>query len=439
MSAVTTKRWSWGLVAWGIAAALAGSLASAAHAADEPGNRSVLSFGAIGDSKADDTAAFQKALDTVGRESGGIVRVPTGNYLIKGHLTVHDNVTLEGVFRAPTARSQFKGSTLLAVEGRGSEAGDPFIKLNANAGLKGITVMYPEQDAEKPVAYPWCIRGEGDNVTVTDVLLVNPWNGVDLGTFPCGRHLVRGLYGQPLHTGLFVDVCLDCGRLEDIHFWPFWTEKLIPFTRKNATAFIFARTDWEMLTNVFCLGYKVGFHMTALRTDAGNGLILNSGADVCDVGVLVEYSQVHAGFLFTNCQINAGIEVREGSLGPVKFVNCGIFATGYQQPHVGKGDARAVYASLNGQGRATFIGCHFYWPGGPFVPKDWKDEGLPGIYTNGNGLTIDGCDFTDMARRHLLVGPKAKSVIVTATRFKGGLKLEKRGKARVVTGQNIRE
>lgn len=44
-----------------------------------------------------------------------------------------------------------------------------------------------------------------------------------------------------------------------------------------------------------------------------------------------------------------------------------------------------------------------------------------------------------MARRHLLVGRKAKSVIVTGTRFKGGLKLERRGKAKVVTGQNIKE
>ena len=50
---------------------------------------------------------------------------------------------------------------------------------------------------------------------------------------------------------------------------------------------------------------------------------------------------------------------------------------------------------------------------------------LRDVFTSGSALPI--------------LGPKAKSVIVTATRFKGGLKLEKRGKARVVTGQNIRE
>jgi len=413
--------------------------ACAAIADDERGLRSVRSHGAVGDGKADDTQAFQRAIDAVAAEGGGIVRIPTGDYLLRGRLVVHDNVTLEGVFRAPTARSQHRGSTLLAVEGRGSEEGPPLIKLNANACLKGVTVFYPEQDVEKPVPYPWTIRGEGDNVSIVDVLLVNPWQAVDFGTHPCGRHLVRGLYGQPLKTGIFIDVCLDCGRLEDIHFWPFWTEKLIPFTQRTGTAFRFARTDWEMVNNAFCLGYKVGFHFTALRHDAGNGLITNSGADACHTAALVEYSQVHAGHLFTNCQMNAGIEVRAGSLGPVKFVNCGIFATGYQHPLLGEGDQRAVYALLRGQGRTTFVGCHFYWPGGPFVPADWKDSGDPAIRLDGNGLTLQACDFTDLARRHVWVGPKARSVIVTGTRAKGGLRIENRGKARVVTGQNIDE
>ena len=115
----------------------------------------------------------------------------------------------------------------------------------------------------------------------------------------------------------------------------------------------------------------------------------------------------------------------------------GVFTTGYHQPYVGKRDAQAVYPSLNGRRCATFIGCHFYWHGGPSVRKDWNDAGHPGIFVNRNRLTIDACNFADMAFRHLLVGPKAKSVIVAGTRFKGGLKIGKRGKAKVVTGQNI--
>ena len=42
----------------------------------------------MGDGSTHDTAAFQQALDTVGKAGGGIVFVPTGNYRIEGHLSV---------------------------------------------------------------------------------------------------------------------------------------------------------------------------------------------------------------------------------------------------------------------------------------------------------------------------------------------------------------
>jgi len=179
---------------------------------------SVRDFSAVGDNITDDTAAFRKALDSCSQSLGGVVSVPTGNYLIKGHLNIPSFVTLEGVFKAPTARSKHRGTTLSVVEGKGKAGGEPFITLNADSVLKGVTIFYPEQDATAPVEYPWCVRGIGDNCTVLDVLMINPWNAVDFGTYPCGRHLIRGLYGQSLRTGIFVDQCLDVGRIEDVHF-----------------------------------------------------------------------------------------------------------------------------------------------------------------------------------------------------------------------------
>jgi len=227
--------------------------------------------------------------------------------------------------------------------------------------------------------------------------------------------------------------------MEDVHFWPFWTEKLIPFTQKDGIAFQLARTDWQMLTNCFCLGYRVGFHFTAAGHDAANALVVNSGPDGCHIGVLVEWSQVHAGILFQNCQINAGIQVGEGSLGPVKFMNCGLFGTGHEMPYLSHGDIKASHALLRGQGRTTFVGCHFFYPEGPFVPKDFKDEGHPAVYCDGNGLTVSACDFTGFKQNHIFLGPKSKSTVVTGSRFLGGLKLENQGKGKVEAGLNIDE
>src|ERR1017187_6511696 len=60
---------------------------------------SVLDYGAKGDGKTDDTAAFQKALDTA-QGGGGVVYAPHGNYFFAGHLNVPNAVCLKGVWES---------------------------------------------------------------------------------------------------------------------------------------------------------------------------------------------------------------------------------------------------------------------------------------------------------------------------------------------------
>jgi len=67
-------------------------------AADTPATKAPASFnvktyGAAGDNKTKDTAAFQKALDACSAAGGGEVVVPAGNYLI-GSIELHSNTTL---------------------------------------------------------------------------------------------------------------------------------------------------------------------------------------------------------------------------------------------------------------------------------------------------------------------------------------------------------
>jgi hypothetical protein len=187
---------------------------------------SVRDFGAKGDSTTDDTASLQKALDSAGRAGGGIVFVPTGNYLIKGTITIPRAVTLEGVWAAPPrtefvpdpadakARKQLNGSVLLATVGKGEEKGTAFIRMQANATLKGLTIFYPEQtNTNPPMPYPWTVQTTAaDNLSIVDVLMVNPYQAVDFGSAPAGRHYIRGLYAQALRRGLFIDYC---GAMED--------------------------------------------------------------------------------------------------------------------------------------------------------------------------------------------------------------------------------
>ena len=54
---------------------------------DSGSGRDVLEFGAQGDGVADDTSAFQEALDAAAAGGGGTVHAPAGTYRIEGHLT----------------------------------------------------------------------------------------------------------------------------------------------------------------------------------------------------------------------------------------------------------------------------------------------------------------------------------------------------------------
>ena len=209
------------------AGVLAGTFAASAAAqpkkSPNPSALNVRDFGALGDGVKDDTAAFVAAMKAAADTGNFAVFVPRGRYLIKTRLDVPDNVTLEGVYRGPTARSKDAGSVLLAVADAGNANGQPFILLHTSSALRGLTIFHPEQKMKNPpVPYPWTIRGVGDNISLQNIMLVNPYQGVDFGTFPAGRHSINGLYGQPLYRGLFIDQCFDVGRVENVHFWDFW-------------------------------------------------------------------------------------------------------------------------------------------------------------------------------------------------------------------------
>src|SRR6266567_9115648 len=93
------------LLARGAAAGITGMMGmnptAAAPIQDKPPTfpeASVRSFGARGDASADDTSAFQRALDSVHSAGGGTVYAPPGSYLFRGVLNIADGVTLRGSF-----------------------------------------------------------------------------------------------------------------------------------------------------------------------------------------------------------------------------------------------------------------------------------------------------------------------------------------------------
>jgi len=389
----------------------------------------VRDFDAKGDGAADDTAAFQRALDAAAKAGGGIVHAPSGRYLFRGSLAVPSAVALEGSFRCVPAHNGIRdkglpkpgddGTTLLVTAGKGRETGEPFLSLTTNSTVKGLVVYYPEQDpAATPVPYPWTLALRGKNPAVLDVELLNPYQAIDARDNE--RHNIRNVHGQPLRRGILVDQVYDIGRIENVHFNPWWScsPAVVKFMVTEGEAFILGRTDWEYMVNCFSIIHRVGFRFTEFANGPGNVVLTQCGHDIAPVAVRVEASQPHAGIAFSNSQLMGAVEVAPTNAGPVKFGNCGFWGVGpgdFQNP------GTASMALLEGSGHVTFHGCHFTW-------WDRRGEGAPCIRARCQGLTVMACEFVE-PKAHLDLGPEVKAAIVVGNRFRGGARIANRAPA----------
>jgi len=393
----------------------------------------VRAFGAVGDGQTDDTIAFQKALDAAGENGGGTVQVPRGNYFFAGHLNVPNAVALVGVWQSVPAHNGLRdrglpkptddGTTFLVTEGAGNEEETAFITLNTNSTLKGVALYYPQQIADDvPQAYPWAVAMRGKNPAVLDVELLNPYNGIDASRNE--RHLIRNVHGQPLRRGVLVDAIYDIGRIENVHFNPWFSMKpgLFKWQMENGEAFIFGRSDWQYVTNTFCFGYKVGYKFIASRSGVCNGNFLGIGADDCYTALVVEQSAPF-GLLITNGEFVSFhgpdptmIEVTEANRGTIRFVNCAFWGPCNQ------------IAKIAGAGTVGFGDCTFTQWGG-------KEGTLPAIQAQSGTVLIRGCEFRQ-DRPQIRLGKDVRRAVIAENVFTGSERITNESAGNVQIGLN---
>ncbi|HEY1685877.1 MAG TPA: glycosyl hydrolase family 28-related protein [Tepidisphaeraceae bacterium] len=391
------------------------------------GELNVRDFGAKGDGVSDDTAAIQKAMDTASQQHGGRVFLPAAQYRVNGHLSVPIGVILAGVNEAPPTNSNApdgkpNGSILLAYEGKGTPDGPAFITLHQMSQITGLIVRYPEQ-TEDVIPYPWCVRGDGDNCSITNCLLVNPYQAVDFGNQCAGRHFINGLYGQPLKTGILVDQCYDIGRISNVHFWPFWKDdkKLEDYTNAHAEAFVIARTDWEYMNNCFCISYHCGFHFTDRgHNGPGNTVLTECGSDTSPQSVQIDSLQPHAGVTFVNGQFMCGVRIAKTNAGPVKFTNCGFWGV--------PGITDSAFVN-EGSGTLILTACHF-------ISWAQHDPSAPAIHMLAGNTIINGCEFIDENKSDVILETPVTSAVIMGCRFHSKPQIINRSHGDVQIGLN---
>jgi len=398
-----------------------------------PDNVSVLDFGAKPDGKTDCTAAFQAALDAVGKAGGGVVRAPRGQYLFRASLNVPNGVTLKGIWESVPAHNGIRdqglprptddGTTFLVAGGAGSEEGPPFVTLNTNSTLKGVVIYYPDQKVDDtPTPYPWAVALRGKNPAVLDCELLNPYNGIDASRNE--RHLVRNVHGQPLRRGVWVDSIYDIGRIENVHWNPWWSmkPKLFQWQMANGEAFVFGRTDWQYVLNTFCFGYKVGYRFVQTKDGATNGNFLGIGADDCWTAVVVEQSAPY-GILITNGEFVSFhgpdptmVAVEKGHTGSVRFVNCAFWGPCHQ------------IARIAGNGTVGFSDC-------TFVQWDSRREGRHAVQAASGTVLVRGCEFRADAPQ-VELGESVQRAVVADCILTGAARITNRSRGVVRIANN---
>jgi hypothetical protein len=288
----------------------------------------VKSFGAIGDGVTDDTAAIQRAIDSLGIK-GGTVLIPNGfQCVVNSGLNVKANVTLKGPFSkvgTPANNTTYPYTQLSCIYLSSAAT----ITLYGGAGIDGLLIQ------RKGISYPadpTLFAGTAITQVADDSFVLNSMVLGFAQGFLCNGHqrtFIDGLQGDNT-AGISIIDSHDIARLNNIHFWPFANISQADHTlyHRSGSAIKLTRCDWVDLINCFSYGYAVGLEndgsddLTAtnfkadgtqlytgskgiyIYNDAQRGKFANSVVSSQDIGVHINVSVAsNSRTEFTGCDI----------------------------------------------------------------------------------------------------------------------------------------
>lgn len=394
-------------------------------------------YNAVNDGSVDATSAFQDAIDRAAIANGAVVFVPAGKYRFDGNLNIPERVTLRGEWENPDSVGSVTGTILMPYAGENSEGGTPFISVQRGAGIKNLSIWYPEQSASSVTPYPWTIHchpdgsaGAGDNTSVINVTLVNSYNGIKIGPNGNELHYIRNVYGTPLKQGIWLSQTTDIGRIMNVHFQPkYWSESgltnsptedaILNWLQNNTTTgLVMGRSDWEYIYDISLVGYQTGVQIIKYSDHGPNGVIYGLHIEKSNIGIdLIDLNGI--GWAISNATIkvegdnSACIRAGDNFVSVVQFNTCSF----------GGNPESIVKFTNNSKVRLSFQNCTF---------ENWGQNGeAPAIDCEQGSVSLIGNTF-NLDKLHLRLGANVTNSQILDNTFPTELKIDNKSTGEVL-------
>ncbi len=269
---------------WLAAAIAAGvCLVQAAAAQECPREIDVRSTGAAGDGKADDTAAFERAI-ALGRESGRPVRVPKGRYRITRTLELKAQ-ELIGADAGAWVADEVALPTLLPDVPDG-----PCIRLLGGGSVHGL-YFFQEWKEGGPSERPAIIELAGVGTRVSEVKIQNAWDGISAdGRSNVGRALIRDCFLVDIHNvGVRILGTWDVSWISRVEVWSPASKRFL----ERGIGFLIGKNDMLLMSDCFVFSGDRGYKL--VESVPGSeirgvmwGSMANCSADFCGIGIEVD-------------------------------------------------------------------------------------------------------------------------------------------------------
>src|SRR5512138_147093 len=352
----------------------------------------------------DATSAIQDAIQAAEDAGGGVVWMPAGKYKVTGSIHVYNHVTLRGDWRDPDIGRGPYGTVILANVPSGDESDPGLFRIWGSAGVKGLTVYYPDQSLPTPTSYPYTFEilgrylGEDGYIsgTVENVTMLNSYRGISAGKDNTHEmHALKNVKGTPLVMGIYLQDTADVGKVQRIKFdgtywanldWSVSKRKptlaaINAWTRLNGTGLQLGGVEWDEMVEISLSDYQTGVTFVPGRRINTTAMFYDLTVLNSNVALNLDYLDNRIATVFSNCTLKANqgadsvaVRVLDNKGTSVIFNNCTI----------GGGASKAV--DVTGNTMVNFQNTTFdHWTG-PY-----------GITTTAGSLVVEGSTFSGLS------------------------------------------